>query len=318
MYAICIECSPKRGLGHLFRSKILYDFFKKQGEDVLIIVNSDQTAEKYLRSNHIKWVQADLLDYESDWERELIRRYSIKLWVNDRMGTDVRSARNIKAQGVVLAGIDDTGTGAEITDFNFASMTFDKSIKIKGKHIYTGFEFIILDPNIKKYRHLREDSDKLVVSLGGSDTYGVTVHIARLLLQAEKTASIILGPAFAHRKELFALAGKSLTCVENISSLPEEFSKYDCAITGGGITAFEAAAAGIPTMIAANETHEIFIAQELQRVGASCYLGFRDNIDCLPELTADDIKSMSRSGLNHFSFDGVLNIYRELKKVMCG
>jgi hypothetical protein len=97
----------------------------------------------------------------------------------------------------------------------------------------------------------------------------------------------------------------------------EEFSHHDLAITGGGITAFEANAAGLPCLVIANEWFEVSAAHYLERLGSSIFVG---HYSALEETTPGfrvpeplSIESMSRAGLERLPKDGLENVYRELQ-----
>jgi spore coat polysaccharide biosynthesis predicted glycosyltransferase SpsG len=74
--------------------------------------------------------------------------------------------------------------------------------------------------------------------MGGSDTYGVTIQVIKLLKKFGKKATILLGPAFSHWPELKKELNSNFTIKRTVPSLIAEFKKYDLAITGGGVTPF--------------------------------------------------------------------------------
>ena len=47
--------------------------------------------------------------------------------------------------------------------------------------------------------------------------------------------------------------------------MAEEMSRHDLAVTGGGMTPFEANAAGLPCIVVANETFEIQVKTKTSR-----------------------------------------------------
>src|SRR5947208_31595 len=121
--------------------------------------------------------------------------------------------------------------------------------------------------------------NSLVVSMGGSDTYGVTVDVARALKQRGTGATVILGPGFAHDEALAAVKHEGLVLKRNVPSLAEEFFHHDLAITAGGLTPCEANAAGLPCIIIATESWEARTGQELEQLGGSRFAGSRGAID---------------------------------------
>lgn len=280
MLAICIESSHQRGLGHLFRCINLVRELKRRGEQYIVLLNPDEHSEGILRKYGVLFETVDLCDFESGWESKQIRRHGITIWLNDRMGTDLRSSKQIKSAGACLFAIDDTGDGAALCDLNIVPIPA-QGVHYGGKRVLTGVQYLVLNPEIDRYRRTRLAHGRLVVSLGGSDTYGVTVHVASFLQVLGQEADIVLGPAFSHEKVLCA----QLNCdnryrlLRGVSSLPALFHSYNTAITGGGLTPFEAAAAGLPCVIIANESHEETLALFLEEKGCGIYAGHRSVLD---------------------------------------
>jgi len=100
-------------------------------------------------------------------------------------------------------------------------------------------------------------------------------------------------------------------------SLIEEFSKYDLAITGGGITPFEANASGLPCLIIANEIFEIPNGKLLDEYKSSKFIGYHENIDesIFFDINNLNIKLMSKNGMKILNTQGVEKIYEEIKKL---
>ncbi|MCK4823403.1 glycosyl transferase, partial [bacterium] len=100
MFAICIESSHQRGMGHLFRALNFAEFLDGKNSPYLVLVNNDKAACDILESRGIRFEVVDLTDLESDWETEAIRKYGIETWINDRLDTDKKHAKNIKKNNV--------------------------------------------------------------------------------------------------------------------------------------------------------------------------------------------------------------------------
>ena len=81
-------------------------------------------------------------------------------------------------------------------------MTFNNKEKLKGAKILTGLDYLILNKEIEKYQRIRTRSEKILVTLGGSDTYSVTLKVVDALKQKGKSATIITGPSFLYEQEL--------------------------------------------------------------------------------------------------------------------
>lgn len=317
MYALCLESSHERGMGHLFRGIQLYHYIVEQEEETaIILINRDLPAIGILEKEHILYEEVSYQDMQSDWESKLIQKYKIDIWLNDKFKTDRTLYQHVKKnKGVLLAAIDEEGGSDDLLDVHFVGMVFQKDFFPKGKYIFRGMDYIVLNEEILKYQYVRKDSKKIVVSMGGSDTYGVTIKVIKLLKEKGILADIIVGPSFQHMNELMQIVTGEYHVFHNVPSLIQALHDYDIAITGGGVTCLEAAASGMPCIIIANELFEIDTAQYLERLGVAIFAGYHTAIseDCFA-LANLDVERMSKAGIEKISLNGIRNVCLKLKQ----
>lgn len=316
MFAICIESSHSKGMGHLFRMLNFSAYLKNQNEKFILLINDDQKAKEILESKHINFEIVDLDNVTSSWERAIIHKHGIKYWLNDRLDTCEQHARNIDKNGTKLITFDDLGGGAKHSHINICGLFFNHDA-LEGKSVLKGVKYLILNSEIDRFKRKRTDLQKIIVTLGGSDTHGVTVKVVKLLKQNNITATIHLGPSFAHEKELAEELNENYPIIRQVPSLIAEFNRYDLAITGGGVTPFEANASGLPCFVIANELFEIPNGQFLEKIGSSKFLGHHENINetIFENLQNLDINLMSKKGMDSINANAVKQIYEEIKKL---
>jgi|TARA_B110000908_G_C10222197_1_gene435958 spore coat polysaccharide biosynthesis predicted glycosyltransferase SpsG len=298
-------------MGHLFRMMNLYEAIAAKGiAAVFVLLGEHAPSEDWLKSKKLKYEVID--DEFGEWEAPLIRKYCPVTWINDRLDTDERHALKIKSHGIKLVTFDDGGGGAKHADIHVAALTQAHQSVLRENQLLTGLAYLILSQEISHYQHLRTSADKLVVSLGGSDTHGMTVKVVDYLAKTERPATIILGPGFMHEEALGKVISGTITIKRNVPSLAAEFANYDFAITGGGITAFEAAAAGLPALNIANEYHEIGFCKYLEELGCSVYAGYLDDADLQKLEDMSNIQSMSMSGIEKVTLSGAENVLNKI------
>ena len=299
-------------MGHLFRMLNFSKFLKEKKQKYIFVVNNNENLKSILVSNSVSFQAVDFKDLKSNWEKKIILRFKINYWVNDRLDTNKQHAFNICETGVKLITLDDYGDGAKLSDLSIYGLP--KKRCFKGKKIITGLNYLILNNDIDIYKLHRTKLEKILVTLGGSDTHGVTIKILKILKKHFINATIHVGPSFSHYKELEKEITKNYKILNNIPSLIEEFSKYDLAITGGGITPFEANASGLPCLIIANECHEKKNALFLEKIETSKFIGHYKNIDetIFSNVENLNLKSMSKNGIEKFNTIAVQEIYKEI------
>jgi spore coat polysaccharide biosynthesis predicted glycosyltransferase SpsG len=312
--ALCIESSHKKGMGHLFRALNIIDYLRENNNSFVVFINEDKTANNILDNKRIPYELVNLPDTTRDWETVLIKKYGIDIWINDRLDTCAEHAKNVVKNMVQLITFDDKGSGAEFADIHVAAMIFTEKDKknIKGKKVLHGIKYLILNKEIDKYKRIRDNNESIIVTLGGSDTYGVSVRVLEFLRRFDMPATIVLGPSFEHKKELYQIIDDRYCVKEYIPSLIKECYNYDLAITGGGITPFEANAAGLPCIIIASEAWEIDNGQYLDTLGSSKFAGFRTNFKLPVIKDKKNLERMSDIGIKHIDTNGIDRIFDEV------
>ena len=311
-FAICIEASHKMGMGHLFRALNMAKFTRSKEDKCIILVNDDKAVLRVLDRKQMIFDTVSLKDFYSGWEGKIITRHKIDVWINDRLDTDARHAKNVKKNNITLISLDDRGSGAEIADINFGSLPCNFEKDLKGKKVLKGLDYLILDSRIDEFKRERRFVERVLVTLGGSDTYGLTIKVVEILKKAGIKADIIAGPGFKHFKELKSIINEDYTVIKDLPSLIKKFHDYDLAITSGGITPFEANASGLPCIIVAAEQHEVENGLFLEKLGSSFFAGFRDEMKPETLTYKTCIENLSKKGMESIKTSGAENVYREI------
>ena len=279
MIGICVESSHAKGMGHLFRSANLARCLIDHNQWCIVVLLNEHTPSiDLLKRRGLPFRIISGQDRTENWEQRIIAECDIDLWINDRLDTTYEHAARVKACQIPLITFDDTGTGAPLSDLHIAPLAGNKDDKLKGESVLTDLRYLILDPELKHFRRQRIKMNSLLVSLGGSDTHGVVVQVVHMLKQLGHDAAIHIGPAFNHHDELKDAVGDGFEILSDIPSMGALFEKHDLAITGGGITPFEAAATGMPCIVIANEFFEVPTGRMLETANVACFAGHHTNL----------------------------------------
>jgi len=308
MFALCIESSHARGMGHFYRALNLADGLAKAGHSCKIYLNDHAPSLQILVERGMPHQIVNLEDFTGNWEASLIRQDGITLWLNDRLDTDARHAEKIKGAGIPLVTFDDRGTGAALADLHIAALAFDAQEKLSGIRLLRGADYLILNQQISDYTRQRKELASILVTLGGSDTYGVTVQVVKLLKEIGLTATIVVGPSFMHTDKLNEALTESFTLKRSVPSMIEEFYRHDLAITGGGITPFEANASGLPCVVIANELFEIPVGMALQKLGGSIFAGHHESLSSPLFKAGLPLQQMSQAGMRNIGLQGTQRV----------
>lgn len=303
-------------MGHFYRALNLADALAKAGISFKFYLNDHAPSLQILRERGVPYRVVNLHDFSGNWEASLIRQDDITLWVNDRLNTDARHAQNIKLAGVPLVTFDDRGTGAALANLHIAALAFDAQEHLGGDKLLHGIEYLILNSQIGNFMRLRKKLSSILVTLGGSDTYGVTVKVAKLLKKMNLGATIVVGPSFMHMDKLSEILITGFNIKRGVPSMIEEFDRHDLAITGGGITPFEANSSGLPCVVIANEALEIQAGKELERLGGSRFAGHHESLSLSLLRENLPLTQMSQAGMRHIGLKGTQRVVDALMEIV--
>jgi spore coat polysaccharide biosynthesis predicted glycosyltransferase SpsG len=318
MFILCLKSSHEMGMGHVFRMVNLRRALRDRGCDaVVVMLETYRPAMEWLERAGVAPVLVSTeASGQPGWEDELALRFGATVWVNDRLDTDADHATKIKELGLHLVTFDDFGGGAAHSDVNIAALADIRGEVPQGSRVLVGLKYLVLDLEIAKHRRKRTESNSWVVSLGGTDTYGMSVVVTRWLSRRRQAATLILGPGFDHVAELEKEMPDEFVIKRSVPSLAVEFAEHDLAITGGGITAFEAAAAGLPTITFASEKWEVSHCLYLQEIGCSIFGGEHSDMQANILSEPLDIESMSVAALRSVDVKGADRVCNTLLELL--
>ena len=324
---LCIEASHAKGMGHAFRALRLALGLREAGISVTVVGNDNNAAADLLRTAEIAMRFAPTDSDSCGWELPLLEEFRPKLWLNDRLTVPLEHAQTVLAR-TKLGSIDDRGEGGRLALVSFLSMPC-MFVPSPGKNTYMGVEYLILAPEFRKAGYVRdvESSPRILVSMGGSDTWGATVFIVNQLVANNLTATVVTGPVFAHEAALQNRLAEDthgkITRLTWVSDFSELFAAHDLLICAGGLTPFEAASAGLPCITLATEAHEVGNAAFLDAQGIGVMLGERredlftgDLLTALRRCQGSSISEMSKTALQAIDGKGLMRVTHILSSLV--
>ncbi len=142
-----------------------------------------------------------------------------------------------------------------------------------------GWEWALLGlPQIAARPHTFSPRPTLLVAMGGSDPCGLTLRAAQALsvLDPVFRARFVLGPGFENRertaKAIIALRSNFET-IEGASDLMTEYASADLALAAFGVTAYELAAFGVPSLYLCLTEDHALSASAFEHAGMGISLG---------------------------------------------
>jgi spore coat polysaccharide biosynthesis predicted glycosyltransferase SpsG len=151
--------------------------------------------------------------------------------------------RAARRAGIPVASVHDLGLA-----FCGADLVIDGSIvppATRPRGLLAGTGYCILDPSVVAERAQRRDPNTVLIALGGGTHLGSALAIADAVQDARPELRVRIAGGFASRKRP---AGRGVVCLGPLDGLAPELARCAVAITGGGVSLYEAAALDTPVV----------------------------------------------------------------------
>ena len=164
-----------------------------------------------------------------------------------------------------------------------------------------GWDWLPLRPGFdRKLPEPHNMEPHVVVTMGGSDPAALSLRVLRALEGIDDVLRVrlILGRGFAHRAALEALRPTlrhPLEILEDVNDMPAALVDADLAVAAFGVTAYELAALGMPTILLALTEDHAASASALHDAGMAISLGVATQvtdaglIEAIDNLLADPL-----------------------------
>ena len=279
--------SHEIGLGHIFRMLSLAQVLAAGGHQASFLSLLDERANAMVAKAGYGLAIVDSGDGEC--VARALAQSPPDLLLNDVLDTTTGYMKAVRPCAGRVANLDDRGPGGSLADIvvNSLPCTYRRRSADPEPRYLEGPEYLIIGSNFRELmgRSSRHAAvcRRVLVTFGGSDTHGQTVRVARVLRTVDGLdhIDIVVGPSFAHGTELArtTAADERVTVSCDVPNLAAIMDGHELAIVGGGITLFEAAAIGLPTLSIAWESFEAANARWCESQGFCCYLGRGHEID---------------------------------------
>lgn len=167
--------------------------------------------------------------------------------IDDPVARDAeRWARAARRAGAVVVTVHDLGLGARGADLAIdGSVTRLRRSLGRGK-VLAGTRFAVLDPEVSRQTSSPTRTPRVLIALGGGPHARRAQAIAETIAAADPRAEIRIAGGFVS-----SAIGRSTARVRWIGSprgLAGELAKATVAVVGGGVSLYEAAAIGVPSV----------------------------------------------------------------------
>ncbi len=313
--------SQHLGLGHIMRCLAFAQGLEKVGtKSVFATRDYDQSIKELIQRYRYN---IDIMPKDCSSEDDALltlesaHRHNAGLIITDLCNTDTLEQldkyrgylQELKDSGKFLITIDDINVITFPSDmvvnpnYGAESINYETS---KGTRLLLGPSYFIFRQEFieaaRLNREIKRDARNILVTMGGSDPLHLNLKVVRALGKLGKPSNlnlrIVLGIDYtkSKKRELQGiLKDFPGTCelIQASDSLASLMLWSDLAITGGGLTKYETAVTGTPSIIISQDSYQADLSSKFAREGSALYLGFVDEVST--EGIAGAVEKLSRN-----------------------
>jgi spore coat polysaccharide biosynthesis protein SpsF len=296
----------------------------REGVGVLFVLDGDEGAAAKLRGAGFETLVLPERGHAA-WLASLVETRKPSIIVADARRRLTRAELASLAAKVrtiaVLDDISDRRLAATHAYYTPLPQVAELSWKGSSCKVRIGWEWSLLgfDPARYGRKENRHGPPELIVTMGGSDPKDFTRLALKAVAQITTPvkARFVIGPDFAEPRALVnEIEAKGFEALRDVPDLAAEFARADLALISFGVTAYEMAALGVPSLyLTLSEDHA-------RSASAFCLAGMGDIVlpdqnriaSALTALIADGNRrhAMSEVGRTLIDGQGAMRIAAEL------
>ena len=259
----------------------------------LFLIKEDEVSEQILSERKSSYMAYPSNTSEPEIIQDIFKNTKDlpSIWIYDILNTEMSWIKSIKAKNIKVVTFDDEEGGLEAADLVVNPIVHswgNYNPSSTRARLLEGAEYAVLNPRVfelRKERVIRLDTTLSIgITMGGSDTYGVTVSMIEaidVINIGEIDITVFTGHHFEHMLELGNVVEKCRHKIEiknMVKNIHEELDTMNVVICGGGVTLFEVSTMGLPPLAFANEPHEELTIRYFQSLGACGSIGSRTKL----------------------------------------
>ncbi len=305
------------GMGHLYRMLSLSNLLKEKGNNISFLFPEWKQSIDKIKKKIIR-IPVSSFEQKSVYS-QLLNNHTFDCLIVDALKVPKEIMELFREKAKVLISLDNIGQGRFFSDILINTLYRSEPKLKKPKIEINDFSYLILNKNFQKInlkeKVINKKVKKILITQGGSDTYGVVPKVIDKLSKLLKDLEcyILIGSFFQHDQELKSCIKKNnlkVKILKDVENPWELFYQMDIAITGGGITLFELMCSGVPCLALTQEYKEMETINHLKD------LGLIEKIGLYEEIKQDDISNKTLNLIN--DYEKRIRLSRNGKKIIDG
>lgn len=320
--------APEIGTGHIARSKTLANNLVEKGllrrGDIVFYTRDDpdyDLGEKYLRESEFSYKVHSNFELEANSESELmiLKSLNARMIIMDRLETSEDLIKGLCSAGSKVVSFDDYGEGRVFADLAISAI-FDDVFETA--NLFSGYDYLMLSEELYVPKPVKKKLSNIVATFGGHDARDLCQFFLENLknLSFECRVNIVLGSCDDSTLSKYTNYVLNNQLQDQVKffirpiNYHEIISTADIAVTSGGLSIFEFAAYGVPSIGLPQYGHQLRTIEKLRDESIS-FLGsdgmrlssdfFKDSFDklannfhCRKKMAINARKKIDGDGVN--------------------
>ncbi|UTE77495.1 PseG/SpsG family protein [Rossellomorea sp. KS-H15a] len=257
-----------RGMGHLYRILNISDYLGNTEHIKITILTKghketiDFFSKKSLKNYNVIFLPNDVDKFS---ESNFITS-NFDTIIFDTLDNEIEYLKSFANKTNKIISFDDLGTGLSLCDTVINALV-NTPIEIINKYKQTQFligpSYLPIRKEIMNYRKSKLSPlvQNVLITMGGSDPSGLTFKVLDSLSSFlnDFSVKVIIGPSFKNLlmlKKEYIERFNSVEFLLSVSNIEEYMNWADIAFCSGGLTVYELAAIGTPSLVLCQNQHE--------------------------------------------------------------
>lgn len=263
---ILIRCDGYKeiGLGHVVRCLALAKQLRDLGHKVIFATQNKNPGFEKIQEENFEIIPIDKSDFSyQPWIEQLLSQIKIDIFIGDvRDGLPREVIEYMKQKQILTVAIDEPSDYAKACDICFYPPHADIDTSVYQGRVYQGFEYVILREEFyKPFTKIKNEIPNVLVMMGGTDAYNLTLPILKMLETNQQTftISVVIQSSHTDKEAIKAFINKShrkIQIFSDISDMSTFLRSVDFGIITFGMSAYEFVMKHIPSVhICLNAEH---------------------------------------------------------------
>lgn len=295
-----VDFGDQVGFGHFFRCYSIAEQLIKKNLKLIFITNN-QDISQFFTSKNVSYVILN----ETNSEKNLLEYLSIAK-NSKNMIIDLPFDNHVYVESANsycnTIAIDDLGNsqlfpnllinGSLVNEFQNYSIDKNSTTYLKGP------KFMILRSEFQNFREktsIQKNLKKILLTFGGNDDDNLSEKIAEYFLEKDFEITILLGGSYkniSHLKQKFSKY-ENFEIIVDERNVARLFSLHDLVISSSGITSYELACLGIPSIFIPADEYQEKTSIAMEKLGFGLNFGLWDDNFTKFDLFFSEIRSYS-------------------------